>query len=94
MCVQGVKHFKDIQYNRQSKYGEILQQQEYEMSCFNLEEASIQVYQQLYDLYEQARFHLTRPAFLSLTNQGLLYMSHIPKACSCLRATAFEAEQY
>ena len=51
---QGVKHFKDIQYNRQSKYGEILQQQEYEMSCFNLEEASIQIYHQLYDLYEQA----------------------------------------
>lgn len=53
---QGVKHFKDIQYNRQSKYGEILQQQEYEMSCFNLEEASIRIYQQLYDLYEQAGY--------------------------------------
>lgn len=53
LLMQGVKHFKDIQYNRQAKYGEILQQQEYEMSCFNLEEADIKIYQQLYDLYEQ-----------------------------------------
>jgi hypothetical protein len=48
---QGVEHFKDIQYNERSKYGEILMQQEYEMSCFNLEEANIEIYQQLYDLY-------------------------------------------
>ena len=52
-CLQGVEHFKDIQYNEQSRYGEILLQQEYEMSCFNLEQADIDVYQQLYALYEK-----------------------------------------
>ena len=55
--LQGVEHFKDIQYNEQSRYGEILLQQEYEMSCFNLEQADIDVYQQLYALYEKVGLH-------------------------------------
>ena len=50
---QGVTHFKDIQYNSMAKYGDILLQQEYEMSCFNLEHASRDTYNQLYNLYEK-----------------------------------------
>lgn len=46
-------HFKEIQFNGSSKYGDILLQQEYEMSCFNLEHANTSAYSQLYDLYEK-----------------------------------------
>ena len=53
VVLQGVDHFKDIQYNRGAKYGEMLMQQEYEMSCFNLDQADVGIHQQLYDLYER-----------------------------------------
>ena len=53
VVLQGVDHFKDIQYNRGARYGEMLMQQEYEMSCFNLDQADIGIHQQLYDLYER-----------------------------------------
>lgn len=54
--LQGVNHFKDIQFNSQAKYGDIYMQAEYEMSCFNLDQADISVHRQLYDLYEKVSF--------------------------------------
>lgn len=75
-CWQGVEHFKDIQYNERSKYGEILLQQEYEMSCFNLEEANIDIYQQLYALYEKVGTRDHR-AYPSMANFHSVASSHL-----------------
>jgi len=52
---QGVTHFRDIRYTAGLTYGEMLLQNEYEMSCYNLERADVASQRQLYALYEQAR---------------------------------------
>eukprot|EP00884_Botryococcus_braunii_P020707 jgi/Botrbrau1/731/Bobra.160_2s0054.1 len=49
--MQGVKHFKDITFTRGLTYGEMLLQNEFEWSCYNLDEADIAVQRQLYDLH-------------------------------------------
>ena len=49
-----MKHFKDINYNGVLTYGEMLLQNEYEMSCYNLDEADVGRQRQLYELYHQA----------------------------------------
>ena len=41
MSLQGVKHFKDIRYNDTMTCGEMLLQNEYEMSVFNMDEADV-----------------------------------------------------
>ncbi|KIZ07293.1 glycyl-tRNA synthetase alpha chain [Monoraphidium neglectum] len=41
MARQGAKHFKDIKYNDAVTYGELFLQNEYEMSCYNLDEADV-----------------------------------------------------
>lgn len=58
--IQGVDHFKDIQYNSQSRYGDIFLQQEFEMSCFNLDHADIESHRQMYALYEKVRISFCR----------------------------------
>jgi hypothetical protein len=50
-----VKHFKDIQYTPLLTYGEMLLQNEYEMSCYNLDAAHVASQQQLFELHQQAR---------------------------------------
>jgi len=52
---QGVTHFRDIRYTAGLTYGEMLLQNEYEMSCYNLERADVASQRQLYALFEQAR---------------------------------------
>ena len=42
MSLQGVNHFKDIRYNDDVTYGELFLQNEYEMSCYNINEASVE----------------------------------------------------
>jgi glycyl-tRNA synthetase len=41
MARQGVAHFKDIKYSDRVTYGELFLQNEYEMSCYNLDEADV-----------------------------------------------------
>eukprot|EP00238_Polyblepharides_amylifera_P012515 CAMPEP_0196584758 /NCGR_PEP_ID=MMETSP1081-20130531/48359_1 /TAXON_ID=36882 /ORGANISM="Pyramimonas amylifera, Strain CCMP720" /LENGTH=966 /DNA_ID=CAMNT_0041906085 /DNA_START=496 /DNA_END=3396 /DNA_ORIENTATION=- len=50
MNLQGVKHFKDIRYSDNLTYGELFLQNEYEMSCFNMDEASVQSHRMAFDL--------------------------------------------
>ena len=51
--LQGVRHFKDIQYTPTMTYGELLLQNEYEMSCYNMDRADVQTQQQMFQLHEQ-----------------------------------------
>ena len=51
--LQGVRHFKDIQYTPTMTYGELLLQNEYEMSCYNMDTADVQTQQQMFQLHEQ-----------------------------------------
>ena len=50
---QGVKHFKDIQYTPFLTYGELLLQNEYEMSCYNMDQAEVATQQQMFKLHEE-----------------------------------------
>ncbi len=52
---QGVQHFKDIQYTPSMTYGELFMQNEYEMSCYNLDEANVEGQRQRFELYQQVR---------------------------------------
>jgi len=51
MALQGVSHFKDIEYAPGISYGEAFGQAEYEMSRFYLDDADIDTQQQLFDLH-------------------------------------------
>lgn len=54
-CLQGVQHFKDIQYTPSMTYGELFMQNEYEMSRYNLDEANVDGQRQRFDLYQQVQ---------------------------------------
>ncbi len=54
--LQGVKHFKDIQYTPSLAYGELLLQNEYEMSCYNMDQADVATQQQMFNLHEEVLF--------------------------------------
>ncbi|KAG0569002.1 hypothetical protein KC19_6G058400 [Ceratodon purpureus] len=63
MSLQGVDHFKKIQYAPGITYGELFLENEKEMSAFNLEHADVGRMQQLFEIYDaEAR---------SLLSQGL-----------------------
>jgi glycyl-tRNA synthetase len=51
MALQGVSHFKDIQYAPGVTYGEVLGQIEYEMSRYYLDEADVAANQTLFEAY-------------------------------------------
>ena len=53
MSLQGVDHFKDIRYNDALTYGEMLLQNEYEMSMFNLKEADVPAHQTRFELADK-----------------------------------------
>ncbi|WP_152918145.1 glycine--tRNA ligase subunit alpha, partial [Ardenticatena maritima] len=52
MALQGVDHFKKIIYAPGITYDEVLGQNEYEMSVYNLDAANVERVAQLFDLYE------------------------------------------
>ena len=54
MRLQGVQHFKDIQYTPTMTYGELFMQSEYETSCYSLDEANVEGQRQRFQLYQQA----------------------------------------
>lgn len=61
MCLQGVDHFKKIAYSPDLTYGEVLGQNEYEMSVYNLDVADTERCRRLFELYEaEARMLLER----------------------------------
>lgn len=51
MSLQGVTHFKDIEYAPGVTYGEVFGQNEFEMSSYYLDEADVAANQALYDTY-------------------------------------------
>ena len=53
MSLQGVNHFKDIRYNDKMTYGEMLLQNEYEMSVFNMDEADVPAHQLRFELADK-----------------------------------------
>ncbi|CAL8470617.1 g10159 [Coccomyxa elongata] len=75
-ALQGVKHFKDIRYTATLTYGEMLLQNEYEMSCYNLDNAHVPSQQQLFELHQQEAKRLV-DAGLPIPAYGqLLKLSH------------------
>ncbi len=60
LALQGVKHFKDIRYTPSLSYGELLLQNEYEMSCYNMDQADVATQQQMFKLHEEVRQNLLR----------------------------------
>lgn len=55
MNLQGVSHFKDIQYAPGITYGELFMQNEYEMSVYNLDEADVEDQRARFALFEKVR---------------------------------------
>jgi glycyl-tRNA synthetase len=51
MALQGVTHFKDIEYAKGVSYGEVFGQAEYEMSRYYLDDADVAANRQLLELY-------------------------------------------
>ncbi|KAL3155346.1 hypothetical protein ABBQ38_010907 [Trebouxia sp. C0009 RCD-2024] len=76
MALQGVKHFKDIQYTPSMTYGELFMQNEYEMSCYNLDEANIEGQRQRFDLYQQEAQRLLDKRLPVPAYDHLLKLSH------------------
>jgi len=60
LALQGVKHFKDIRYTPSLSYGELLLQNEYEMSCYNMDQADVATQQQMFKLHEEVQPDLER----------------------------------
>ena len=61
MALQGVTHFKDIIYAPGITYGEVLGENEYEMSVYNLDVADVERVAKLFELYEaEARMLLDK----------------------------------
>lgn len=52
MALQGVQHFRDIDYAPGVSYGELFLQQEYEMSCYNMQEAAVEDLRTRFALFE------------------------------------------
>jgi glycyl-tRNA synthetase alpha subunit len=48
-----VTNFRDIKYSNSVTYGELFLQNEYEMSCYNLDEADVAEQRARFDLYEK-----------------------------------------
>ena len=52
MALQSVSHFRDIQYSDTMTYGELMLQNEQEMSTYNLDVADVAAQRKRFDLYE------------------------------------------
>lgn len=52
MAVQGVEHFKEIDYGEGFKYGDLLGRSEYEMSVYYLDAADTERIRRLFEIYE------------------------------------------
>ena len=67
-----MKHFKDIQYTPSLTYGELLLQNEYEMSCYNMDQADVATQQQMFKLHEEVCFGTSW--CIALHSQSLLLL--------------------
>ncbi|KAK4524620.1 hypothetical protein GAYE_SCF04G2521 [Galdieria yellowstonensis] len=76
MSLQNVSHFKEIQYNDLFSYGDLLLQNEYEMSRFYLDEADISRHKTLLQLYEEECRHLLKKQLPIAAYEFVLKASH------------------
>ncbi|DBA71104.1 TPA: hypothetical protein ACH3X2_011520 [Trebouxia sp. C0005] len=76
MALQGVHHFKDIQYTASMTYGELFMQNEYEMSCYNLDEANVEGQRQRFELYQQEAQRMLDKRLPVPAYDHLLKLSH------------------
>eukprot|EP00741_Cyanophora_paradoxa_P009065 tig00001466_g8778.t1 len=76
MALQGVQHFRDIEYGNGVKYGEIFGQNEYEMSVYNLDAADIPTNLQMFELHEKEARMLLDKNLPVPAHQAVLKTSH------------------
>lgn len=77
MALQGVTNFKDIQYTEGGiSYGELFLQNEYEMSCYNLDEADIEEQRVRFDLYDKEARRMLAKRLPVPAYDHLLKLSH------------------
>lgn len=76
MSLQDVAHFKDIRYNDKVTYGELFLQNEYEMSVYNLDEATVEDQRARFDLYDQEARRMLAKRLPIPAYEYLLKLSH------------------
>jgi glycyl-tRNA synthetase len=77
MALQGKTHFKDIVYAPGITYGEILMQNEVEMSKYNLDEADVSRSRLWFDMYEAEALQLLKKRLPVPAYNYLLKASHV-----------------
>ena len=75
MALQGVDHFKDIAYNDRMTYGEMRMQEEYEMSVFNLDEASVETHRERFNMADEEAIRMLVTSSVAACD-NLLKASH------------------
>ena len=93
MNLQGVQHFKDIQYTPSMTYGELFMQNEYEMSCYNLDEANVEGQRQRFDLYQKVCVPPAPSTAYSMAAIGRLY-SRVMMCVTCFGLSQHCAYQH
>lgn len=76
MALQGVDHFKDIAYNDAMSYGEMRMQEEYEMSVFNLDVASVETHRTRFELADKEALRMLEARLPIPAFDNLLKASH------------------
>ncbi|GLC37301.1 hypothetical protein PLESTB_001138600 [Pleodorina starrii] len=76
MSLQGVTNFKDIRYAPGVTYGEMFYQNEYEMSCYNLDEADVADQRARFELYDKEARRLLAKRLPIPAYDHLLKLSH------------------
>ena len=76
MALQGVDHFKDIAYNDMMTYGEMRMQEEYEMSVFNLDQASVETHRSRFELADKEALRMLEARLPLPAFDNLLKASH------------------
>jgi len=76
MALQNVDHFKDIRYNDSLTYGEMRLQDEYEMSVFNMDVASVENQRLRFDLADKEAQSLIKNRLPLPAYDQLLKASH------------------
>ncbi|GBG74740.1 hypothetical protein CBR_g19146 [Chara braunii] len=77
MALQGVDHFKKIQYATGITYGEIFLNNEKEMSTYNLDVASVERVQKLFDIYDEEAKAMLQAKLPIPAYNYLLKTSHV-----------------
>ena len=73
---KGVDHFKDIAYNDRMTYGEMRMQEEYEMSVFNLDEASVETHRERFNMADEEAIRMLEARLPLPAYDNLLKASH------------------